>query len=59
MSFAMQFDFLISEPNCERVSRICDVDIYIYTYTLVYIYIYICFSVLRHTVRVLVCPLWS
>ena len=38
MSFAMQFDFLISEPNCERVSRICDVDIYIYT--LVYIYIY-------------------
>ena len=57
MSFAMQFDFLISEPNCERVSRICDVDIYIYTHFSVYIYI--CFSVLRHTVRVLVCPLWS
>ena len=57
MSFAMQFDFLISEPNCERVSRICDVDIYIYIHFSVYIYI--CFSVLRHTVRVLVCPLWS
>ena len=55
MSFAMQFDFLISEPNCERVSRICDVDIYIHFS----VYIYICFSVLRHTVCVLVCPLWS
>ena len=31
---------LISEPNCERVSRICDVDIYIYIHTLVYIYIF-------------------